>query len=282
MQYAKLYTILSILAIGGLTVLYIYSQKDTSIDSLRIQAQKAQQREIEARIDREIGEDNLSKALYDSCYTQATTGTGSRFVEQQRKAHECWKQESTISWTVAPAISGVPPKWITPITASPVTSESTKKVQSHTKPVPSVKKIVPVQSSATSSKYWTAYEIAISQIHKWEGLRLTAYWDHNWYSIGYGSRAKSPTEKITKAEADRRLAGLVTQILGKVQKDFPKLRPEAQGALVSFAYNCHSGYRSILRNGLSYHGQWCKTASGQRLSGLVNRRAEESKLIFFK
>ena len=102
------------------------------------------------------------------------------------------------------------------------------------------------QQSSEKSNYWNAYNVAIAQIHKWEGLRLSAYWDHSGYSIGYGSRAKSPTERITKVEADRRLAGLVTQILGKVQKDFPKLRPEAQGALVSFAYNCHSGYRSIL------------------------------------
>lgn len=137
-------------------------------------------------------------------------------------------------------------------------------------------------TTSSINNYWKAYNIAISQIQKWEWLRLKAYWDHSGYSIWYGSRAKSSTERITKAEADRRLAGLVTQVLGKVQKDFPKLRPEAQGALVSFAYNCHSGYRSILRNGLSYHGQWCKTASWKKLTGLVNRRAEESKLIFIK
>ncbi len=231
-------------------------------------------------------------------------------LEIQTAIWICSKMEvKKITWTVTSANSGVP-LWLKLSTQKihgTTHEQSTKSISQNTQKKNSTaliaekavkigaKKEKPSQSlltkymnvktaeiSSDSEKYWTAYETAISQIHKWEGLCLSAYWDHSGYSIGYWSRAKSPTERITKAEADRRLAGLVTQVLGKVQKDFPKLRPEAQGALVSFAYNCHSGYRSILRNGLSYHGQWCKTASGKRYDWLVKRRAEESRLIFSK
>ena len=33
------------------------------------------------------------------------------------------------------------------------------------------------EKKCKENKYWTAYDTAISQIHKWEGLRLKAYWD---------------------------------------------------------------------------------------------------------
>lgn len=90
---AKVYTILSILAIGGLTIFSVYSQKDTSIDSIRVQAQEARQREIEARIDRETTEDTLSLALRTQCDSQALTLTGIRYEEKQRKGYECWREE---------------------------------------------------------------------------------------------------------------------------------------------------------------------------------------------
>lgn len=130
------------------------------------------------------------------------------------------------------------------------------------------------------AKYWKAYEVGMNLIHKHEWLRLTAYWDYKGCSIGYGTRARSCSEKITQAEADRRVAEIVKQLLTTVQKDFPNLSAEGQGALVSFAYNCHSGYVSVRNNGLKHHSQWCSTAWWVRLQGLVNRRAEESRLIF--
>lgn len=104
---------------------------------------------------------------------------------------------------------------------------------------PSMSVEIVTHKDLQGSNYWLAYETAIAQIHKWEGLRLSAYWDHAGYSIGYGTRAKSSTEKISKAEADRRLVSIVKPLLATVQKDFPNLHSEAQGALVSFAYNCN-------------------------------------------
>lgn len=282
-----------LIALAGLALIWattysISSQnpKAPTLDSLRTQAQEARQREERARIDREIWEDNLSKALYDSCYSQSTSGTGVRFDSQVRVAYECWKSEKiNNSWTVASAISGVFPKWINAkqnaSVAIHIPSNTIGLKDAEHSTAHSAKKNDPKKLS-DKSNYWQAYSVAIAQIHKWEGLRLSAYWDHAGYSIGYGSRAKSSKEKITKAEADRRLTAIVKQVLSRVQNDFPKLRREAQGALVSFAYNCHKWYQSVRKNGLQYHGQWCKTASGKRLSGLVNRRAEESRLIFSK
>lgn len=129
-------------------------------------------------------------------------------------------------------------------------------------------------------KYWQAYDAAIPLIHKHEGLHLKAYWDYKGCSIGYGSRAKSCSEVISVEEADRRLSVVVRQLVSMVQRDFSHLSPKQQGALVSFAFNCHDGYVSVRKHGLHMHRQWCRTAGGKVLKGLINRRSEEAKILF--
>ena len=138
------------------------------------------------------------------------------------------------------------------------------------------------EKKCKENKYWTAYDTAISQIHKWEGLRLKAYWDTKWYSIGYWTRAKSKIEVITQEEADKRVSFIVKSLLWKVQKDFPDLHAKWQWALVSFAFNCSQWYRAVRNGWLKYHQYWCKTVWEERLAWLVNRRSEEEKFIFSK
>ena len=88
-MYAKY---LSILSVGALIFFgfYVYHAPDTSINTLRAQAQESRDREEASRRDREAREDQLSQALYDECYTQALTLTGMRFRAKQNKAYECW------------------------------------------------------------------------------------------------------------------------------------------------------------------------------------------------
>lgn len=132
--------------------------------------------------------------------------------------------------------------------------------------------------------YWKTYEKSISLLHKWEGLRLKAYPDYKGCSIWYGSRATSCDEVITQAEANRRLAYVVRDLTEKVQDKFPTLTEDGQSALVSFAYNCHQWWVDVQKNWLWQHKLWCKhvTVDWEKkyLDSLIDRRAEEQKLIF--
>lgn len=83
------------------------------------------------------------------------------------------------------------------------------------------------------------HDHALDLIKRYEGLRLSAYWDHAGCSIGWGTRAKSCYETITKKEADARIDRIVTHLVRDVEKHFPDLHDEGKVALVSFAYNCH-------------------------------------------
>lgn len=128
-------------------------------------------------------------------------------------------------------------------------------------------------------QYWQSYEKAISILHSEEWLRLKAYPDYKWCSIGYGSRATSCDEEISEAEANRRLAYIVRDLTERVQEKFSKLGPDAQANLVSFAYNCHKGYQDVIENGIQQHEIWCKKAGGVRLDTLVERRAKETEAL---
>lgn len=99
-----------------MTIYFSFFQKeDPTLGSIRIKTAEAQQREKEATEARIRSEDNLSQALYNQCYSQSLTLSGTRFDEQQRKAYECWRDELTkinTGSTDAPQAS-VPPKSIT-------------------------------------------------------------------------------------------------------------------------------------------------------------------------
>lgn len=116
---------------------------------------------------------------------------------------------------------------------------------------------------------------------------VRAYDDFGQYSIGFGTRARSNTERLTYEQAERRLMISIDRFRNGVIK----LRNQygyqwndaAIDAMTSFAYNLglgavkqvtNSGTRSnaqIGRKMLEYN-----KAGGQRLAGLVQRRREES------
>ena len=124
--------------------------------------------------------------------------------------------------------------------------------------------------------------LSLPFIKKYEWLRLSAYWDHGDCSIWYWTRAKSCKEVISKEEADKRIYVIVEYLVQDVENNFPTLHTEWKIALVSFAYNCHSGYKDIKKNGIERHSLWCKKASGIVLPWLVIRRNEEAKMLFNK
>lgn len=193
--------------------------------------------------------------------------------------------DNTSIWTHSTGITVPPPKWI----EKPIQKVETKVETKKTSPKPPVssveKKVVASNvkpSTSSENNYWKAYELSIKLIQKYEGLRLKAYPDYGGCSIGWWTRAKSCKEVITQAEADRRIADVVHKVLKRVRSDFPNLSATQQSALTSFAYNCHKGYESVRKNWLYVHSMWCRSAWGERLQWLVNRRLEESNLLFNK
>ena len=212
---------------------------------------------------------NKSRSIWDECYKKETSKTGVTFEAQQRSSYECWK-----SWTAHLAPVSEVPKWIIKTAyAQPILSSMTFSWKTLQKTA---------QKKSNEGNYWSAYNQAIKQIQKWEWLRLKAYQDGNRCSIGYGSPAKSCSERITLKEANNRLASTVRVLTDRVIAKYPNLSPEGQGALISFGYNCWSGFQSVMKNGLSYHSKWCKysKSSPKATTGLKKRRAEEALFIF--
>ena len=181
------------------------------------------------------------------------------------------------TWTVAPAISGVPKQWIKNAESSVANVTS---VADSKKNISKVSIQKNVKNSSQSGTFWQAYDLAIPLIRKHEWLRLKAYPDPEKCSIWYGTRAKSCSEVITQAEADKRLWSIVKQLTTRVQQDFPTLSPKQHAWLISFAFNCHAGYRDVQKHWLIRHSLWCKTAWWKVLPWLVERRKEEASMIF--
>lgn len=125
-------------------------------------------------------------------------------------------------------------------------------------------------------------------LKQFEGCRLTAYWDVNGYSIGYGHHAKDITKGMT---IDQKAADeFLKKDVAKFEKAVNALKYDFNqnqfDALVDFAYNCGAGNllkltanntRSIQQ--ISYKiPAYCK-AGGVRLMGLVRRRNAEQDLF---
>lgn len=125
-------------------------------------------------------------------------------------------------------------------------------------------------------------------LKQFEGCRLTAYWDVNGYSIGYGHHAKDITKGMTidQNAADEFLKKDVARFEKAVNALKYDFNQNQFDALVDFAYNCGAGNllkltanntRSIQQ--ISYKiPAYCK-AGGVRLMGLVRRRNAEQELF---
>lgn len=125
-------------------------------------------------------------------------------------------------------------------------------------------------------------------LKQFEGCRLTAYWDVNGYSIGYGHHAKDITKGmvIDQKAADEFLKKDVAKFEKAVNALKYDFNQNQFDALVDFAYNCGAGNllkltanntRSIQQ--ISYKiPAYCK-AGGVRLMGLVRRRNAEQALF---
>lgn len=231
-------------------------------------------------------EQQNQKALRECLKKAINESSSDKILQAKRDCNENLLSEvmtysgQLISWTgkLAPIEKSEKPKqWEVKNVELPAVNVTTvADSQKNIKKVSQAK----AQENYSQSGFWMTYDLAIPLIRKYEWLHLKAYWDYKGYSIGYGTRAKHANEVITQAEADRRLWSIVKQLVTRVQRDFPTLTPKQQAGLVSFKYNCNSGYNDVKKRGLWQHKYWCRTAWGERLQWLVNRRLEEQNLIF--
>lgn len=120
-----------------------------------------------------------------------------------------------------------------------------------------------------------------------EGFAPKAVWDYAQHSIGYGTRGK-PNETITPAQADARLRQELKSHEQRVDKyaaqNNMQLTSNQRAALISYDFNTGrvdgvfkraggdpNNISQAIRSGI-------KTANGQVLQGLVNRRNAEADL----
>lgn len=133
----------------------------------------------------------------------------------------------------------------------------------------------------------------VAMIKRWEGCKLAAYQDSaGVWTIGWGSTGPDIRAGVrwTQAEADARFARDAASFGARVAAlvgDAPTTQSQAD-ALVSLAYNIGTGALGkstlLARHKAGDHagaaaefGKWVN-AGGERVAGLVNRRAAEAAL----
>ena len=125
----------------------------------------------------------------------------------------------------------------------------------------------------------------VNFIKKEEGFTPKAKWDYKQYSIGYGTKANSPTEVITEAEAEARLTVEIDKAWALVKPIIPVGTPIGiQQALVDLTYNAGSGWETQSLGAAVKAAKWATVkadillynhAGGVVNSGLTARREAE-------
>jgi len=126
----------------------------------------------------------------------------------------------------------------------------------------------------------------VNHIKKQEGFSPKAFWDHQQYSIGYGTKANNKDEVIDEKEAEKRLRVQIADTRSKVIKYGIKKgyswNDNQVDALSSFAYNLGIGsLDQVTNNGTRSNLEIAAAipkynkASGKVESGLEKRRDVE-------
>lgn len=142
------------------------------------------------------------------------------------------------------------------------------------------------QQAASANNSRSAAEF----IANFEGFHSTPYWDHQQWTNGFGTRARSQGEQISREEGMNRLNAEITRLQTRIDELVTvPINENQRTALTSFAYNLGDGAladSTLLRRlnsgdtqgAADEFGRWVN-ASGQRLPGLVTRRARERDLF---
>ena len=76
-------------------------------------------------------------------------------------------------------------------------------------------------------------DVYLTAIQKFEGFTQKATWDYAQYTNGYGTRAATPGETITKAEAEKRFKAEIGEAASLVDRFAPNLDNGTRSALTS-------------------------------------------------
>lgn len=157
-------------------------------------------------------------------------------------------------------------------------------------------------SLTASAATMTVSSVGVDLIKSFEGFYKYQYWDHQQWTIGYGTRCSYNEfpNGITVEQATERLryslATVEKQLNDFLNKNNIKVNQNQYDALVSFAYNVGEyiwytdeffTLRNYLKDGISNHtavdfeyafGLWVY-AGGQVAPGLVTRRQAEAELF---
>ena len=124
----------------------------------------------------------------------------------------------------------------------------------------------------------------LTAIQKFEGFSQRTSWDYAQYTNGFGTKARSPTETISKAEAESRFKVEIEEARNLVEGFAPNLDVGTKAALTSLTFNAGTAW---MKSGLGRAVQGGELnqvrdifvqynkAGGQVLPGLVARRAAE-------
>lgn len=141
---------------------------------------------------------------------------------------------------------------------------------------------------ATFTEVGAVSDALVAAVKGWESFSSSAYSDYKQYSVGYGTRARSPREVLTEPEAERRLRAELAMHAGRIdgaaRRVGVKLSPGQRDALISFDFNTGSGSELIADTGgdtdeIRRRMRLYVKAGGETLAGLVTRRERESVLF---
>ena len=127
-------------------------------------------------------------------------------------------------------------------------------------------------------------EALVAAVKKFEGFSPKAYGDYKQYSIGWGTKANSPTEVIDEAEADRRLRAELAACQKTVEAFCPTAPKGVKQALIDLTYNAGPIWEQAELGHLIKAGSYEEAkahvlqynhAGGQVNAGLTARRQAE-------
>ena len=148
----------------------------------------------------------------------------------------------------------------------------------------------PEQDNTSPAPTGTASKSLVDLIKSFEGFSPKAHPDYGQYSNGYGTKARSPTEEITKEEAERRLIDEIARFRDVVEKFSANKKynwnSKQKDALTSFIYNLGAGaLNQVTNNGTRSNSEIAQSmllydkAGGASLPGLTNRRKIEANVF---
>lgn len=126
----------------------------------------------------------------------------------------------------------------------------------------------------------------VAQVKRTEGFAPAARWDVKQFSNGYGTRARSEGEQITKEEADSRFNEAFGNAAKIVDKVNPNLDPGTRAAMTSLTYNAGDAWTQVGLGDAIRAGDLAKAkelflqynkAGGETNEGLSARRYREAQ-----